>query len=97
MKRLLPLLVLAACSTRAEHVVTMKAMSFDPPELTIAAGDLVVWKNGDLVAHTATAAGRFDSGPVQPDASFRVTVSKPGEVVYRCTLHPTMVGKLIVK
>ena len=96
MTRILPLLALIACS-RAEHTITMKGMTFDPPVLTVEAGDLVVWRNADLVPHTATAAGRFDSGPVAPDASFRVTVGKPGELVYRCTLHPNMVGKLVVR
>ena len=97
MKRALLLALVAACSSPREHTIIMHAMTFEPAVLEISAGDRVVWRNDDLVPHTATAAGRFDSGPVQPDTTFKVTLSKKGELRYACTLHPTMLGQIIVK
>jgi plastocyanin len=45
------------------HTVTIEGMKFQPEELTVASGDVVVWVNKDPVAHTATStdAGIFDS------------------------------------
>lgn len=80
-----------------EHVVTIHAMAFDPSSLVVAPGDRVTWRNEDLVAHTATADGRFDSGELPAGKSYTVTLREPGEVRYRCTLHPTMLGTLEVR
>lgn len=80
-----------------EHVVTIRAMAFDPPSLVVASGDRVTWRNEDLVSHTATADGRFDSGEIAAGKSYTVTVRQPGEVRYRCTLHPTMLATLRVQ
>lgn len=101
MKRLLLIAVLAlaaSCGRDAkEHVVIMRGMVFDPPSLALASGDRVTWRNEDIVAHTATAAGRFDSGEVAPGASYTVTIKERGEVKYACTLHPTMLAALDVR
>jgi plastocyanin len=100
-KRLGLLLLLAgglACGReRREHVVIMRAMTFDPPSLVVASGDRVTWRNEDLVAHTATAPGGFDTGEVAAGGSYTVTVTQRGEVRYACRLHPTMLGVVEVK
>ena len=36
------------------HQVTIDATSFSSADLTIAAGDTVVWTNKDVIPHTAT-------------------------------------------
>jgi plastocyanin len=90
-------LVTAAGCSRKEHVIVMKPTSYEPEVLTVEAGDLVVWRNDDANPHTAVAPGRFDSGAVPPGGSFRVTLTKTGELPYACTLHPMMKGKLIVQ
>ena len=67
-------------------------------ELTVNAGDTVIWVNKDLVAHTATSqAGRFDSGIIVPGKSWKYRVSRTGEFAYTCTYHPTMKATLRVK
>jgi plastocyanin len=88
-------LVLGACS-RTEHVVLVRGMAMDPAVLTVKAGDAVVFKNVDIVPHTATSADRFDSGVLQPQKDYRVTLSRPGEVAVQCTLHPTMRARIVV-
>ena len=80
------------------HRVEMKATGFAPAELTVAAGDTVVWANHDIVPHTATAgARRFDSGSINPGSEWSLVVRQPGRIPYTCTFHPTMKAVLVVK
>lgn len=100
-------LILAACggghraAARAPdpttHTVTVEAMRFSPERLTVKPGDIVVWINKDLVPHTATAKGGFDSGNVDPGRQWRWTVKGDGRIDYVCTYHPGMKGSLAVR
>ncbi len=91
-------LLACACGRKpVEHVVAMRGMAFEPARLTVAAGDRVRFTNEDIVPHTATAPGRFDSGALAPSQSFSVTLSRKGDVAYGCTLHPMMVGAISVR
>ena len=57
----LALLALPALSGAATQTVTIEGMKFQPASVTVKRGDTVVWQNKDVVPHTATAAGKFDS------------------------------------
>ena len=50
---------LTAAPARAGEVVEVKIdqLAYAPAKITAHVGDTVEWKNGDFVAHTATAAG----------------------------------------
>lgn len=89
----------AGPSAAASYVVTIGQMRFEPPSVTVHAGDSVVWVNKDLVAHTVTAdAKTFDSGSIAPGASWRyVVANKRGRHAYACQFHPVMHGTLIVE
>ena len=88
----------AAAPRPRVHAVTIDGSRFSPQRLTLAAGDVVVWKNADVLAHTATsAAGGFDSKAIAPGASWTLKVRKAGAFDYSCTLHPTMKGSLRVR
>jgi plastocyanin len=81
----------------ATHTVTIDAASFSPAELTVKAGDTIVWVNKDILAHTATSAsGGFDSKVIQPGKSWKFVARKKGEFPYTCSFHP-MNGRLTVK
>lgn len=70
---------------------------FDPPDLNVAVGDTVVWTNTGEIDHTATSDdGTFDSGNIPPGGTFESTFEKVGEVAYKCTPHPFMVGTINV-
>jgi plastocyanin len=100
-------LVLLVCSTGAgaahssrkpaTHTITMEGMVFKPATLTIKPGDTVVWLNKDIVEHTATAEGKFDSRLIAPNKSWKQTFKTKGSFDYICTYHPTMKGTLVVK
>jgi len=84
-----------AAST-AEAQVVMKAISFQPAELTVHPGETVEWKNEDIVAHTVTANdGSFDSGSIQPGSTWKMTIKNAGTLEYHCRPHPNMIAKLI--
>ena len=81
------------------HVILINKFIFQPDVLTVAAGEMVEWKNAGIVPHTATSTDgkTFDSGQIQTGASWRITLKKPGTFEYICTLHPNMKGRLIVR
>ena len=78
------------------HTVTIEGSAFIPAIVTARVGDRVVWVNKDFFPHTATAADTFDSGSLDPGASWTLTIATHEPVDYTCTFHPTMRGTLRV-
>jgi plastocyanin len=91
-----------AAPTRAveasqEYTVTIENMQFSPQNLTVRAGDRVVWVNKDLFPHTATADAKdFDSGSIASGASWTLVAKRAGAYGYGCSFHPTMKARLTV-
>lgn len=82
------------------HVVTMSAFpGFSPAMLQVPVGHTVTWVNTDNLAHTVTAllGAVPDSGNLAPGASYSATFTATGQVLYRCTIHPWMVGLVNVQ
>jgi plastocyanin len=77
------------------HVVEIRGFAFAPARLNVAEGDTVVWRNADIVPHTATAAPGFDSGSIAAGGEWR-WVATAGDYSYLCSFHPTMRGDLSV-
>lgn len=78
---------------------TKGASAYDPNPFTIslATQTTVKWGNGDGITHTVTAdGGAFDSGNLASGNSFSHTFAAPGTFGYHCTIHPTMVGTVVV-
>jgi plastocyanin len=75
------------------------SQSFAPNPLTIKVGQTVNWKNNDSIQHTATLAGVFDTGDIPPMSAKNapVTMNTAGTFTYHCTIHPGMVGTIIVQ
>ena len=73
--------------------------SFQPAEVTVKVGTRITWNNSGAVAHTATAddGKAFDSGSIDPRATWDFTPSAPGSFPYHCTFHPWMKGTLTVQ
>ena len=94
-------LALAACGSKAQepqvHQVAIRSMAFVPAVLVVSVGDTVVWTNEDIVPHTATAIGTFDSQSMTNKQEWRYTTKKAGEYAYGCTFHPPMKGTLTVR
>ena len=79
-------------------VVEVHNMKFSPATLTVSAGTKVTWVNEDTTPHTVTDKGKvFRSAALDTKDSFSYTFASPGEFTYFCTIHPMMIGKIIVK
>ena len=90
-------LVLPGVAAAETHVVAIEGMQFQPATVTVKRGDKVMWRNKDIVPHTATAAGKFDSRDIAINRSWSWTAKAAGRFDYVCTYHPTMKGSLVVQ
>jgi plastocyanin len=64
----------------------------------VSAGTTVTWSNGDTITHTATAdGGQFNSGAIAAGGKFSFTFQTTGTFPYHCTIHPGMVGTVVVQ
>ena len=72
--------------------------SYNPNRIEINIGDKVTWINDDSSPHTVTSSNdsAFDSDVLMRGETFSFTFDKEGEYPYFCTLHPSMVGTVIV-
>lgn len=80
--------------------------AFEPPTLTVMAGDQVTWTSSGSLPHTVTASdGAFDSNPdcasfsdggsgacMDNGETFDFTFDTPGTYAYYCKLHGTSDG-----
>jgi plastocyanin len=70
---------------------------YAPATRKIPSGTWVTWSNDGQDAHTVTADdGTFDSGNLDPSEGFSWYFAQDGTWQYTCTLHPWMVGTIIV-
>ena len=85
-----------ASGAAATHEIGQKGKRFSESEITIAAGDKVVFNNNDDVKHNIVIAKmRFNTGIQEPGGADELVFDKSGTYSVRCGLHPKM--KLIVK
>jgi plastocyanin len=102
----------AACGSSSPSAPTVAAdvtismvgdrgnQSFAPNPTTMRVGQSVAWKNNDSTVHNALedVGERFASGNVNPGVtSAPKTMSAAGTFTYHCTIHPGMVGQLVVQ
>ena len=79
-------------------IVMAKDFMFAPTALTVAAGSTVTWTNRDDEPHTVVSeGGLFRSAALDTNESFSFRFDKPGTYRYMCTIHPRMVGTIVVR
>jgi plastocyanin len=85
-------------STVVKIVANAGSNSYNPNPVEVKVGETVTWINDDSGRHTVTSKddGVFDSGIMGKGQSFSYTFDKAGEYPYYCTLHPNMVGTVVV-
>jgi plastocyanin len=82
--------------------------SYDPATLTVKKGDKITVTNKDTLPHTVTSgagptdpnsAKQFDTSIIEAGATadIETTNINPGEYPFHCTVHPYMMGKLVVQ
>jgi plastocyanin len=67
----------------------------------VKVGQTVNWLNSDMVAHSATDSGVFDTGSIAPTSAHSdngdgVTFNTVGTYNYHCTLHANETASIIV-
>jgi len=78
--------------------IVIKDFMFSPTSLTVKSGSTVVWSNKDEEPHTVVSTdGLFRSGAVDTDESYSFKFDKPGTYHFACSIHPRMVGTIVVE
>jgi plastocyanin len=73
--------------------------AYEPAEVTVTGGDLVVFTNEGATDHTVTGDG-LDSGAQRPGESFRYVtdaVEETTTIEVHCSIHPRMEGTITVE
>ena len=76
--------------------VSMVNTTFQPKDVTIKVGDSVKWTNNDARPHTSTSGtngvpdGKWNSGTLQPGATYTHKFTAAGTYPYYCTFHYLM-------
>jgi plastocyanin len=93
------MLALGAVAAEEPPAVAIDNFTFGPKELTVPVGTTVKWTNRDDIPHTVVETGSrvFRSKALDTDDTFSYTFANAGTFTYFCSLHPQMVGKIIVK
>jgi cytochrome c oxidase subunit II len=82
--------------------------SYDPAALTVKKGDKITVTNKDTLPHTVTSgtgptdpnsAKQFDTSIIEAGATADIETANmnAGEYPFHCTVHPYMMGKLVVQ
>ncbi|MGH8213722.1 MAG: plastocyanin/azurin family copper-binding protein [Rhodanobacteraceae bacterium] len=91
--------VVSAVPTATRYQVEIRNFHFTPAQMTIPVGSQVTWTNTDEEPHIVASTGnRFPSSPALDTGDhYQATFSKPGTYTYFCSIHPQMVGTIVVK
>lgn len=75
--------------------VTLRDIEFQPAAVQVPPGTTVTWEwdDGDVVHDVA---GDDFASELKADGEFAHTFDAPGTYTYECTVHPGMVGRVIV-
>jgi plastocyanin len=105
MKRVLLalLFVVAAAPAGAATVVTINQFKFFAADVTVPPGTEVTWVNDDDEPHIVSAVPGpqgahplYRSPALDKGERFSFVFKDPGTYRYYCTLHPHMVGTVVV-
>jgi plastocyanin len=82
----------------ASAEVKVDNFTFSPGTLAVPVNSTITWVNKDDIPHViASNDGLFKSKALDTDQKYSFTFSKPGTYAYYCSIHPKMVGKIVVQ
>ncbi|MCL9762594.1 plastocyanin/azurin family copper-binding protein [Frankia sp. AiPa1] len=77
--------------------VDIRNFAFSPANLTVRVGTTVAWTNRDADAHTVVSTnGPLHSPTLNTGDTYKYTFAKAGSYSYLCSIHPFMVGTVVV-
>jgi len=78
--------------------VVVKDFMFTPMSLTVKAGSTVTWENMDDEPHTVVSNTQlFRSGALDTKETFSFKFTETGTYHFTCSIHPRMVGTIVVQ
>jgi plastocyanin len=84
-------------SSAGNTAVSIKGFAFDPTSVDVKVGDTVAWTNEDSAAHNVVGDGGISSGDLAQGDTYSKTFDTAGTYAYKCAIHPTMTGTVVVK
>lgn len=85
-------------SNPGTNEVFMQNNAFTPASITVTVNTTVKWVNKDGFAHTVTSnTNLFDSGTINGGGTYSRQFTVAGTYPYKCTIHSTMSGTVIVQ
>ena len=82
----------------ANVAVKIDNFAFGPQAITVPVGTTVTWTNSDDIPHTVVSTeGVFKSKVMDTDEKFSYKFTKAGTFPYFCSIHPKMIGKVVVQ
>ncbi|HYF27978.1 MAG TPA: plastocyanin/azurin family copper-binding protein [Baekduia sp.] len=87
----------AAPAEAGNKTVVLKGLDFSPSTVTVKRGDTVtwVWRDG-AIKHDVKGKG-FKSSALKAKGTHKVRFTRKGTFRYVCSVHGTMVGKVVVR
>jgi plastocyanin len=90
--------VMAAPAGAEDTAVKIDNFTFAPQRVTVKAGTTITWTNNDDTPHVvASATKAFRSKALDTDDKFSFTFTTAGVYEYFCSLHPHMIGTIVVE
>lgn len=87
-----------ATPSQQSNEVWIQNSAFNPSSLTVPLNTTIIWTNKDGVTHTVTSnSDLFDSGNIGNGGVYKHQFTVSGTYSYRCTIHPSMTGTIIVQ
>jgi plastocyanin len=88
----------SSASSDVSETIVVKDFMFQPTSSTVKAGTTVTWLNRDDEPHTVVSDnGLFRSAAMDTNESFSFEFDQPGTYHFVCSIHPSMVGTIVVQ
>jgi plastocyanin len=82
----------------ADAKVQIDQYAFLPQRITVKPGTTVTWTNDDDDSHTVASSSKlFKSKALDTGDKFSFTFTTPGTYAYICSVHPYMIGTIVVE
>jgi plastocyanin len=90
--------VLAAASVAlaADYTIVVDKLKFGPLPSELHVGDTIIWRNDDILRHSATALDKSFDVDLPSKSEVRMLLGAAGTVDFFCKFHPGMKGTLVV-
>jgi plastocyanin len=88
----------ANLGTATDKIAATGQLAFEPAMTTAHVGDIIQWTNTASFEHTITfdSESSLSDPSLQPGGTWEVKFTTAGTYQYHCSIHPQMVGTIVV-